>query len=294
MSKLIGAVEAGGTKFICAVGRGHDDIIAQATFPTTTPEETLDLCAHFFADTAATHGPVERLGIAAFGPLDLDPASATYGALLDTPKPGWAGTNFIDYFKQHRGMPTVLDTDVNGAVLAEVRWGHARGCDSAVYVTVGTGIGGGAFVNGKLVHGLLHPEIGHIPMPRAPGDEAFAGVCPFHDDCLEGLAAGPAIAERWGVPGQDLPEGHKAWEFEAFYLAQMCRSITLMLSPQKIVLGGGVMARPGLIEAVRQEFAKALASYVPVAARAGGLDSYIVPQSLGGVSGLAGAFALCS
>lgn len=293
MSKLIGAIEAGGTKFICAVGRAHDDIVVQATFPTTTPEETLNLCAHFFADAAATHGAIQRLGIAAFGPLDLTPSSATFGALLDTPKPGWSGTNFIEFFKQRLGAPVVLDTDVNGAVLAEVQWGHARGCDSAVYVTVGTGIGGGVFMGGKPVHGLLHPELGHIPMPRAPGDEAFEGACPYHGDCLEGLASGPALAQRWGVPGETLPEGHEGWAHEAFYLAQMCRSITLMLSPQKIILGGGVMARPGLLEAVRQGFDKALAGYVPVAARAGGIENYIMPQSLGGVSGLAGAFALC-
>ncbi len=294
MSKLFGAIEAGGTKFICAVGYGHDDILAQATFPTTTPEETLDLCGQFFADAVVKYGALKRLGIAAFGPLDLEPASATFGALLETPKPGWGGTNFINYFNLHLGVPVVLDTDVNGAVLAEVRWGQARGCDSAVYVTVGTGIGGGAFVNGKLVHGLLHPEIGHIPMPRAPGDEAFEGGCPFHRDCLEGLASGPALAKRWSTPAEELPDGHEGWGFQAFYLAQMCRTITLTLSPQKIILGGGVMARPELLEAVRQQFDAAMAGYTPVAARAGGLENYIMSPSLGGVSGLAGAFALCA
>ncbi len=289
---LFGAIEAGGTKFHCAVGRAHDDIAAQTTLPTTTPKETFGACIAFFREAISVHGPIKALGVAAFGPLDLDEDSPTFGSVLATPKPGWSGADFRGTFEGGLGAPMVIDTDVNGAVLAEVKFGAGQGCDSVVYVTVGTGIGGGIFVGGRPQHGLVHPEVGHIALPRSPGDEAFESVCSFHTDCLEGLASGPAIARRAGKPAQDLAQDHPAWDHEVFYLAHMCRTITCMLSPQKIILGGGVMAYPGLLARVQQAFPEVFGDYLPVAARAGGIDNYIVGQTLAGVSGLAGAFAL--
>lgn len=291
---LLGAIEAGGTKFICAVGTDADHIHAQTTVPTTSPTETLAACAAFFVEGEKAHGPIERLGIAAFGPLDLMPGSPTYGHLLKTPKAGWSGTDFPGYFSDALHVPVVLDTDVNAAVLAEHVSGAAVGKSNVVYLTVGTGIGGGALVNGKLLHGLIHPEMGHIAVPRAPGDEAFVSCCPFHGDCLEGLASGPAMKARWGQVAETLPEGHVGWDMEAWYLAQACRALTVVLSPQVVVLGGGVLSRAGLLVAIRAQFEKLMGGYLPIAARTGGMDRYIVGQSFGGQSGLAGAFALAA
>lgn len=289
---LFAAVEAGGTKFVCAVGTGPRDIQARTTIETRGPTDTLADCAAFFKDCRRRFGPVAGTGIAAFGPLDLSPASPTYGALFNTPKKGWSGTNFIQFFKQVNGAPVALDSDVSAAVLAEVKLGAASGCDSTVYVTIGTGIGAGLYVRGAPLHGLMHPEFGHVSVPRAPGDERFESVCPYHSDCLEGLASGPAIAARWGAPAQELPADHEAWRLEAHYLAHMCAALLYTVSPERIVLGGGVMSKPGLIETIRAQFDDIVGGFLPVAERAGGLDRYIVPQALGGVSGLAGAFLL--
>jgi len=289
---LIGAVEAGGTKFICAVGTAHDQILARETIETTNPEHTLAQCVAFFKKGATEFGEIKKLGVAAFGPLDLKQGSPTYGALLNTPKPGWSGFNMPKFFQENLGFRCHIDTDVNAAVLAEVTWGAAQGCSSAVYVTIGTGIGAGVYLNGKLLHGLIHPEIGHIAVPRAEDDGVFAGVCPFHGDCLEGLASGPAVQERWGQGAATLPQGHDAWKFEAYYLAQLCRTITLAISPERIILGGGLMAHQTLIRLVHFQFDRLLGDYLPVSERAGGLEKYIVRESFKGVSGLAGAFAL--
>lgn len=289
---MYGAVEAGGTKFHCAVGRDHTRMLARTTIPTTSPTETFAACLAFFEEATAAHGPISALGIAAFGPLDLDKASPTHGSVLATTKSGWSGAAFRQTFEAALGVPVFIDTDVNGAVLAEARYGAAKGCDCAVYVTVGTGIGGGVYVRGAPQHGLVHPEVGHIALPRSPGDEAFDSVCPFHDDCLEGLASGPAIARRAGRPAEELAADHPVWDHEVFYLAHMCRTITCLLSPQKIILGGGVMASRGLLARVQAAFMPIFGDYLPIAARSGGIDNYIVGQTLAGVSGLAGAFAL--
>jgi len=289
---LIAALEAGGTKFICAVGTAHDQILEKATFETGEPEKTLAQCLDFFRRCESRFGKIEKLGIAAFGPLNLDPRSTNFGSLLKTPKKGWAGTNFIEYFQQELKASVVLDTDVNAAVLAEVKWGSAKGCASAAYVTIGTGIGVGVYVNGALLHGAIHPEIGHIAAPRAGSDEKFESVCPFHGDCFEGLASGPAMAKRWGQVAEHLGPEHPGWEVEAFYLGQLCRTITLAVSPHRIILGGGVLAHQPLLEKVQTHFETALNDYLPISADSGGLDSYIVRESFGGVSGLIGAFAL--
>jgi len=291
MDELLGAVEAGGTKFICAVGKNHKNIHRQTAIPTDTPENTLNACFDFFKEATSTFGPLSAVGLASFGPLDLDKNSNTYGALINTPKQGWSDTNIYASLQNHLGVPVAVDTDVNCAVLAEVHLGNAKGCNSAVYVTIGTGVGAGVYINGNLIHGLIHSELGHIPVSTAPEDK-FAGICSFHGNCLEGLASGPALAARWGQPAETLADDHMCWELEAYYLAQMCLTITLLVSPERIVLGGGVMAKQGLISAIHQKFKELLANYLPIEERAGGLENYIVPQSLNGISGLAGAFIL--
>ncbi|WP_262692962.1 ROK family protein [Kordiimonas aestuarii] len=288
---MLAAIEAGGTKFICAVGGAHDDIWAQKTIPTSTPDETLSACARFFQDAQVRFGVITGLGIASFGPLDLT-RSATYGSLLATPKSGWAGTNFAHYFGHQVGVRVALDTDVNAAVLAEARVGAARGARDAVYITVGTGIGVGVMSGGQLLHGTLHPELGHMPVPRAHGDEKFESQCPYHSDCVEGLASGPAIAMRASMPASILPSDHLAWQAEAYYLAQLCRTITLAYAPERIIIGGGVMAQKSLIGKVRREAERLIAGYVPVATRSGGMERYIVEPALGKISGLVGAFLL--
>ncbi len=288
---MLAAIEAGGSKFVCAVGGGFDDIWAQKTIPTGTPDETLAACAKFFKDAQVRFGVITSLGIASFGPIDLA-RSATYGTLLSTPKSGWAGTNFAHFFGHQVGVRVAIDTDVNAAVLAEVHAGAARGCGNAVYVTVGTGIGAGVMVDGALVHGVLHPEVGHMPVPRAQGDEKFESQCPYHSDCFEGLASGPAIAVRAAMPASILPADHMAWDTEAYYLAQLCRSITFAYAPERIILGGGVMNQKRLLARVQRRTEKLIAGYVPTAARTGGMERYIVAPGLGKISGLVGAFML--
>lgn len=288
---MLAAIEAGGTKFVCAVGGSYDDIWAQETIATRTPDETLAACARFFQDAQVRFGVITGLGIASFGPVDLG-RSATHGTLLSTPKSGWAGTNLAHYFGHQVGVRVSLDTDVNAAVLAEAHIGAARGLDNAVYVTVGTGIGVGVLSQGKLLHGTLHPELGHMPVPRAHGDEKFQSQCPFHTDCLEGLAAGPAIAARASMPASILPADNMAWQTESYYLGQLCRTLVLAYAPERIILGGGVMAQKSLIAKVRRETERLLGGYVPVITRAGGVERYITEPALGKISGLVGAFLL--
>ena len=291
---LFGALEAGGTKVICAVGTAHDKILARETIKTTEPMATLAQCLAFFHRCERDFGKIAKLGIAGFGPLDLSAQSPSFGSLLNTPKKGWAGTNFIEPFQKSLGVPVVLDTDVNAAVLAEIRWGSVQGACSAAYVTIGTGIGVGIYANGALLHGAIHPELGHIAVPRATSDNEFTSVCPFHGDCFEGFASGPAMKARWGQGAEELAAGHPGWDIQAYYIAQLCRAITLSVSPSHIVLGGGVMAHQPLLKAVRAEFGKLLNNYLPISERSGGLGNYIVRESFGGASGLVGAFALVS
>lgn len=288
MDKLFGGIEAGGTKFVCAVGTGPDDIRAEVRFPTTTPEETIGQALAFFR---AQEG-VTAVGIAAFGPLDPDPNSPTFGHITTTPKPGWANVDLAGAVRQGLGVPIGFDTDVNGAALGEWRWGAAQGLDNFIYLTIGTGIGGGAMVNGRLLHGLIHPEMGHIALPHDRQADPFPGKCPYHGDCLEGMAAGPAIEARWGVKGQNLPPDHPAWELEAHYLALALRTFICTLSPQRIILGGGVMAQPQLFPLVRQKTLAALNGYVQSPAILEQIDSYIVPPGLGNRAGVLGALAL--
>jgi fructokinase len=274
-----GGVETGGTKVVCAVGRGPE-VIAEARIATTTPGETLGRVLGFFRG----HAPITALGIASFGPVDLALRSPTYGHITTTPKPGWAHTDVVGPLRTALGVPIAFDTDVNAAALAEQRWGAARDVASVVYVTVGAGIGGGAVVNARPVHGLVHPEMGHARVPHDRAADPFPGACPHHGDCWEGLAAAPALAARWGRSPEGLPDDHPAWPLEAHYLALGLVNVILTLSPECVVLGGGVMARAGLLDRVRANVRELLAGYV----RGAG----IVAPGLADRSGVLGALAL--
>jgi fructokinase len=294
MTELYGGIEAGGTKFVCALGTGPDDVRAETRFPTTTPEETIGRAVDFFRAARETHGQLAGLGIASFGPVDLDRRSPTWGHVTSTPKPGWARADLAGPLGRELGVPVAFETDVNGAALGERRWGAAQGLDTFVYVTVGTGIGGGGMAGGRLLHGLVHPEMGHMRIPHDREADPYAGRCPFHSDCLEGLASGPAIEARWGRPGRELPEDHPAWALEAEYLAFAAVNLVLTLSPQRIVLGGGVMEQRQLFPQIRRKVRERLNGYVRSAAVGEEIDAYIVPPALGGRAGVLGAMALAA
>jgi fructokinase len=288
---MLGGIEAGGTKFVCAVGTGPDDLV-KSQFPTTTPEETLANVLSFFRSNAGRD--LEAMGIGSFGPLDLDPTSPTYGYITSTPKSGWQNFDLAGSVAKALHVPVGFDTDVNAALLGEWRWGAAQGLATAIYLTIGTGIGGGVMVHGQVAHGLVHPEIGHLRVPHDLTTDPFPGCCPFHKDCLEGLASGPAIEKRWGVKGSALPIGHRAWELEARYLAVALANLTLTLSPQRILLGGGVMQQPHLFKMIREEFLLVLNGYVRHPDLLDHLDEYIQPPKLGGNAGIAGALFLAA
>jgi fructokinase len=288
MSRL-GGIEAGGTKFVCAVAREPPTVDDQIEFRTTTPDETLATAIAFFRRQAQ---PVSAVGLASFGPIDINPTSPAYGRIGRTPKPGWSGVDVVAALRDALGVPVRVDTDVNGAALAEARWGAGQRLQNLVYLTVGTGIGGGALVEGQLLHGLRHPEMGHIPVPHDRRADPFAGACPFHSDCLEGLASGEAIRQRWGRIAETLPPDHPAWDLEAQYLAAGLTSIALILSPQRIILGGGVMQQTQLFPRIRGRFRDLLGGYSVGDMTAAELDRYIVPSALGGRAGVLGALAL--
>ena len=287
---VFGGIEAGGTKWLCAVGTGPDDLRAETTFPTTIPAETIGEAITFFE----REGAVEAVGIGSFGPVDLHPSSPTWGFVTTTPKPGWTNTDLAGEVGRRLGVPVAFDTDVNAAALGEGRWGAAQGLDTYCYVTVGTGIGGGAVAGGSVVHGLLHPEFGHFRIPHDTAADPFPGSCPYHGDCWEGLAAGPAIEARWGKRGEELAGDDAVWELEARYLALGLVGVVGILSPQRIVLGGGVLATPGLLERTRRELVALVAGYLDAPELSGGIDGYVVAPALGGRSGVLGAIALAS
>jgi fructokinase len=287
---LFGGIEAGGTKFICAIGTGPDDIRQEMRFPTTSPEETLQQAIRFFRKYQKST-PLASVGIATFGPVDLVTNSKTYGYITTTPKSGWSQVSFAKVIQQELDLPVGFDTDVNGALLGEHRWGAAKDIDNAIYLTIGTGIGGAALVNGRLVHGLVHPEMGHLIVPPRE-DDNYPGGCPFHGNCLEGMANGPAIEKRWGARAETLSKDHPAWELEAYYLGKALHSLICILSPQRIILGGGVMAQVQLFPMVRQMTLDSLNNYVQNTEILGKIDNFIVPPSLGNRAGVLGAIAL--
>ncbi len=292
MTGLYGGIEAGGTKFVCAIGNGPGQIRAKTQFLTTTPDETIRRAIAFFKKEAESYGQVESLGIGAFGPLDPHPGSDHYGYITSTPKPGWANTDFVGKIKNALSLPVGFDTDVNAAALSEARWGAAQGLDNFIYLTIGTGIGGGGLFNGKLAHGLIHPEMGHIHLPHDRGSDPFPGTCPYHGDCFEGLASGPALMARYGQPAEQLPLDHPAWNLEAHYLALALTIYICTLSPQRIILGGGVMQQSQLFPMVRFKVQAILNEYIQAEEIIRGIDTYIVPPGLGSQSGVLGAIAL--
>jgi len=289
---LFGGIEGGGTKFVCAVGTETGETLAETRFPTTSPDETLARSVNFFKEQVQALGRLASIGVASFGPLDPQPASTTFGRILPTPKPGWTNADVIGPLRAAFDLPIAFDTDVNGAALGEWRWGAARGLDTFIYLTIGTGIGGGGLVNGKLMHGLLHPEMGHIPLPRDASVDPFKGGCPFHGDCFEGLASGPAIEKRWGQKAETLPPDHPAWELEAHYIALALQSLICTLSPQRIIIGGGVAQQPQILPMIRQKTQALLNGYVQSPDILENIETYIVPPALGGQAGVLGAIAL--
>jgi fructokinase len=277
---VYGGVEAGGSKWDCAIGTGPEDVRATETIPTTTPEETIGRVVAFFE----REGPVTAIGIGSFGPVDALVGSPTWGYITSTPKPGWANTSVGEVIRSRLSVPVAFDTDVNAAALGEHRWGAAQGLDTFCYITVGTGIGGGGMAGGKLLHGHGHPEFGHMRIPHDRARDPFDGVCPFHGDCWEGLASGRAIEQRWGQSPADLDGNGRVWELQAHYLALGLVSVIYVLSPERILIGGGVMRHAGLLPVVQDEVAALMNGYQHAAA--------IVLPALSPRSGVLGALEL--
>ncbi len=286
--KLYGGLEAGGTKFVCGVGR-DGNLIKKIQFPTTTPEETLLKAAQFF-EQFTSEGKLLSLGIGSFGPADLNPKSPKYGYITSTPKKGWKDTPILHYFKEKLKIPVVFETDVGAALYGEWKWGAGKGLKNLIYLTIGTGIGGGIMAEGNIVHGAMHPEMGHIPMAS---QDSFKGICPYHNTCFEGLASGPALWKRWNTDPKKLPPDHPAWDLEATYISQALATYIAILSPEKIILGGGVMQQKHLFPIIREKVKKILASYIPIPQlKDDNINEYIVPPSLKGESGVIGAISL--
>lgn len=292
MSEMSGAtiavLESGGTKMVAALASGPSEILVREKIPTTTPEETISRLVEFYTRAAGSHGRAEALAVGTFGPADLDPDSETYGYITSTPKPGWSQTDLLGPLRNAlNGIPVVFETDVNAALFGEAKWGAAQGVKNSAYFTVGTGIGGGLMIDGNLVHGTGHPEMGHMRVTRHPEDR-FDGSCSFHGDCLEGMACGPAIEKRWGKKAEELPVDHPAWELEAFYLAQACLNVLTIAPPERIILGGGVMHQEQLFPLVREKLKELLNGYLQLP----DLDDLIVAPRLGDNAGLLGCVAL--
>jgi fructokinase len=292
MNPLYGGIEAGGTKFVCIVGAGPDCVVEETRFSTTNPGETIQQANDFFAPYVR-RGELVAVGIASFGPVDLNPASPTYGYITTTPKPGWSHADLLGGVQRALNVPVAFDTDVNVAAFGEHYWTpENRLLDPFVYMTVGTGIGVGVLVNGRPVHGLVHPEAGHFAIPHDWQKDPFPGSCPYHGDCLEGMASGPAMNKRWGQRAETLPDSHPAWDLEAGYIALALTNLVYAYSPQRIVLGGGVPQHPGLLDAVRRKVLEQLNGYVQSTVILDTIDAYIVAPSLGNRSGGLGAIAM--
>lgn len=282
----LGSIEAGGSKFVLGVGNDKGDILERLVIPTQTPEETIPEVINFFKKHQ-----VEAIGIGSFGPIDIRKSSPTYGSILNTPKLAWKNYPFLQKVREALQVPVGFTTDVNAAALGEKAFGGAKGVDSCLYITIGTGIGAGAVINGQLLQGFSHPEMGHIIVPRHPED-SFEGVCPYHKDCLEGMASGPAIEQRWGKEGKELVEENSVWELEAYYIAHALVQYILILMPERIIIGGGVSNVKKLFPLIREKVRSLLNNYISTPLLNEELDQYIVPPSLDGNSGLVGGFVL--
>jgi fructokinase len=285
---LYGGIETGGSKWECLIATGPDDVRASETITTTTPGETIGRAVAFFEHQS----PVAAIGIGSFGPVDPKPSSPSWGHITRTPKAGWSHTDVAPEVRRRLGVPVAFDTDVNAAALGEHRWGAAQGLDTFCYITVGTGIGGGGMAGGRLLHGLVHPEFGHVRIPHDRDADPFPGVCPFHGDCWEGLASGGAIERRWGRPASELSRVKEVWQLEARYLALGLVAVICVLSPERIVIGGGVMEHAGLLSLVHEQVVELMNGYLDSVAVGSGIGGYITAPALGSRSGALGAIAL--
>ena len=284
--KLFGALEAGGTKMVCAIGDENGNILERVSIPTGTPENTMPPMIEFFKDKG-----ICALGIGCFGPVDLDKKSPTYGYITSTPKLAWTNYPIVAEFEKALGVPVGFDTDVNAAALGEATWGCTRDVENSIYITIGTGVGVGVIANGKPYHGMIHPEGGHILLSRHPEDPMVGSGCPFHENCMEGLAAGPSLEKRWGVKGAELADRPEVWEMEAWYIGQAITNYIMILSPERIICGGGVMHQPVLLPLIRKEVARQMNGYI----KGKGMDdleNYIVGVSLNDNQGAMGAVKL--
>lgn len=281
----LGALEAGGTKMVCAIGNENGEILERVSIPTETPDITMPKLISYFADKE-----IDALGIGCFGPIDLNRDSDTYGCITTTPKLAWKNYNIVKMFQEALSVPVGFDTDVNGSALGEATWGITKGLENSIYITIGTGIGTGIITNGKLLHGMLHPEGGHLLLSRHPKD-SFEGTCPYHKTCLEGLASGPAIEARWGEKGTELAKRREVWELEAYYIAQALVDYIMVISPQRIVIGGGVMHQEHLLPLIREEVKRQLAGYIDTKELLN-MDQYVVLPSLNDNQGIMGALKL--
>ena len=292
MSQVFAGIEAGGTKWVCMIADHPEDIRATTRFQTGEPAGTISSAIEFIKDNVTDSENLLGIGIGSFGPLDLNRKSKSYGYLTTTPKPGWAHTDLISRFKMVFDLPIGFDTDVNAAALGEYRWGAGQGLSDFIYLTVGTGIGGAAIANQALIHGMIHPEMGHMLVPHDWDRDPFPGVCPFHGDCLEGLATGPAVQARWGQSAEQLPPDHPAWQLEAHYLGLGISNLVTTFSPQRVILGGGVMGQTQLFPLIREEVRILLGDYISAAEITQVNQEYIVPPVLGSQAGVLGAISL--
>jgi len=290
-SQLYGGVEAGGTKFVCVVASGPNRIVDEVRFPTTTPEETLRKTIQFFQPFISS-GQISAIGVGCFGPLDLDRKSSTYGFITSTPKPHWSNVDVCGTLQRALPVDIAFDLDVNAAAMGESLWGASQGLDPSLYLTIGTGIGGGYIKNGRPLIGMLHFEMGHVLIPHNRELDPFLGACPFHGDCFEGLASGPAIEKRLGIKGALVPEENMFWDLETDYIASALMTFIVTLSPKKVILGGGVMQREFLFPKIRRRVRELLNGYVSSKSILENINDYIVPPALGNQSGSLGAIAL--
>lgn len=291
--EYFGGIEAGGTKFVCVIASGPDNILAEERIATVSPDETISKVINFFFNTSSELSiNLSSIGIGCFGPINLDKSDISYGYITTTPKPGWRNIDIVGPLKENLHIPIAFDTDVNAAAIGEGKWGAGIGIENFLYFTIGTGIGGGAIINGLPLHGLIHPEMGHILLNQNILQDRYVGKCPFHHNCFEGLASGPAINDRWGKPAYQLPPDHQAWILEADYIAQAMSTFICTFSPQKIILGGGVMQQQHLFPLVRSKTLEYLNGYVQASQILNDMDNYIVPPSLGNRAGMLGAVAM--
>ena len=288
---VYGGIEAGGTKFVCAVGSNPDNLRDEIRFKTTSPDETINRAIEYFKEQNLNKH-LMVIGIGSFGPVDLNKESSTYGYITTTPKSNWRNTNIYGKIKESLNIPIGFDTDVNAAAFGEYEWGAAQGLTDFIYLTIGTGIGGGGMVNGKLLHGLQHPEMGHIYIPHDDNIDPYKGKCPFHKDCFEGLASGPAMEDRWGIKAENLSKDHKGWDLEANYISLALVSYICTLSPQRIIIGGGVMKQKILLPLIHDRVTKILNNYIQAADITENIEKYIVLPKLGDRAGILGAIAL--